>query len=619
MCDFVFDLPPTAERFQTLEAATPDFSKAWKTSHPRLPNPGKPHSRTCFLPFCVVRFHSRARRRSWLTALLLPFFVFCIAASAADPMVVVLPVKNAATHEMLRERLNEPDAADRMEALDALACIGDPADHERILARLADSYARVRAEALRALARRGESADDATLERLATDDSALVRAAVFAYVPDAFFRERPERVATGLADTEFRVRAAAAQRAAFLNESAEAFWSRITREPEPAVRERLLRARAATLEDPARAALLRAALDGTDRVLRQTALECLSPEDADFAAAALALAERERGAVAAAAFAALARLRPPGTVALLIRRWETESDPALWPPLCAALGTFDTDPAVVAALAKALRGDRGHIVHQTAAAALEKLTAPEVVAAVTAAAGDKDARVRAAVARILGGRSEPAAAATLWRMLDDAEPSVLAAALEALHRRGAPRDGARLDRVRSLENHENAEVVAGAIRLRGDLGDRDAIPALARRLHNLNRESHPAPRAAALEALIALGHAGEAPRAIELAAKKVIPSTATNPEPTPDHIAVRRAALRYLERFGDAAAAEELLAAFDDVPPPELRPDIARAVSRMTGRPYRALPDYSYRAYSVESLEEPSHPAWPPIPGVAPE
>lgn len=533
-------------------------------------------------------------------------------------MLVVLPVKNAATHQMLRERLNEPDAVDRIEALDALARIGDPADRERILARLADTDARVRAEALHALARRGESADAATLDRLATDDSALVRAAVFEHAPDSFFRERPERVAAGLSDPQLPLRAAAARRVGVLNETAEAFWSRITREPEPAVRERLLRARVASPDDPARAALLRAALDGPDRVLRQTALECLSPEDVDFAASALALAEREQGAVAAAAFAALARLRPPGAATLLIRRWGTENDPALWPPLCAALGAFDGDPAVVSALTEALRGNRGRAVQTAAAAALEKLTAPEVVAAVATAAGDRDARVRAAVARILGGRREPEAAATLWRMLDDAEPDVLAA-LEALYRQGAPRAGARLDRVRALEGHENAEVVAAAIRLRGVLGDRDAIPALARRLHNLNRESHPAPRAAALEALTALGHAGEVQRAIELAAKKVIPPSATNPEPTPDHLDVRRAALRYLERFGNASDGERLLVSFDEVPPAQLRPDIARALSRMTGRPYRALPDYGYRSYSVESLDEPSHPAWPPIPGVAPE
>jgi len=541
------------------------------------------------------------------------------AGAAAEPAtVVVLPVKNAATHAIIRGRLDEPDPAARAEALDALARIADPADRDSILARLDDADARVRAEALRALARRGETADDETLSRLIREGDATARRAVFDHAPAAFFERRPELVSAGLADPNPLVRASAAARAGALDEPPEDAVRRIAAEPDPAVRERLVRARAAR-RDAARAPVLRAALESDDRILRQTALDCLTPDDAEFAAAALARAERERGAVAAAAIAAAARLRPAGGAAALLRRLETETDPVLRPLLCSALGAYDGDPAVVAALAGELRQGRGYSAQTAAAQALDRLTAPGVAAAVAARAGDADPRVRALVAQLLGARREPAAVATLWGMLDDPDASVLVAALEALHRLGSPRAGARLDRVRALEAHEHPDVVAGAIRVRGDLGDREAIPGLAQRLRRVRVDIPSAPRAAALDALVALGHGSEVKRAVELAAKNVVPPSQLNPEPIPDHIDVRRAALRYLERFGDAAAAERLLASFDEVPIAELRPDIARTAEKLTGRPHRALPDHRYIEYSVESLDEPSHPPWPPNPGVAPE
>jgi len=582
-----------------LEARSLRFSKAWK------------------IPAAV----SHALETRGLAALALALGAAAApvrGAPAAEATVIVLPVKNAATHAIIRGRLDETDPVVRAEALDALARIGDPADRAAIHGRLDDGDPRVRAEALRALARRGESADEAALVRLAGDGSAVVRRAVFDHAPDAFFERRPDLVAAGLAETDPAVRAAAARRAAVLDESPDALRQRIAAESDPAVRARLLCAFAGR-NDGVRPIVLRAALEGDDRVLRQTALECLTPDDAAFAATALALAERERGAVAAAALGAVARLRPAGGAVTLIRRLDVERDPALWPPLCAALGVFDGDPAVVAALAGELRRRRGFSAQSAAAQALAGLTTPGIAAATAAGAGNGDPRVRVLVARILGGRREPASGATLWKMLDDAEASVLIAALEALHRLGSPREGARLDRVRALDSHEHPDVVAGAIRVRGDLGDREMIPALVQRLRRVRIDIPSSPRAAALDALIALGHGGEVRRAVELVAKNVVPPSQMNPEPIPDDPAVRRAALRYLERFGDAAAAERMLASFDEVPIPELRPDIARTASRLTGRRYRALPNYQHLIYSVESLDEPSHPPWPPNPGVAPE
>ncbi len=580
--------------FQGLENFRPIASKAWK------------------------RFPLRFAALLAIIFFRLPSSVFLTSAHAAEPNIIELPVKNPATHAILRNQLEATEPVLRAEALDALAHIGDPGDAAAVRARLHDPDARVRAEALRAMARRGETADDTDLARLAADADRIVRCTVFAHGPADFFRRRPDQVERGLNDAKPEVRVAAAAHVAALALAPEDAARRMLAESDSAARAAWLRSLAAA-GGALRDAGLRAALTSSaDRALVQTALEIVARGDAGFDDAVLSRARAERGAVAAAAIAAAARVRCAGASQVLGQRLETENDPALWPALCEALGVLD-DETAVAALAAELQRRRGFAAQSAAVRALGGMKTLGASATLVAATRDPDPRVRTLAAETLGARREASAAAALWLMLDDGEAEVITAALQALHRLGTPRAGARPDRLRALTNHENPNVVAGAIRIRGDLGDRDMIPDLVQRLRRVRIDVPAEPRAAALDAMIALGHGAEVRRAIELVAKNVVPPSQYNPQPMPDSPSVRRAALRYLERFGDAAAAATMLAAFDELPPPDLRDDIARTATKLTGRPHRALPDYRYRSYDVESLQPPSHPSSPEKPGVVAE
>lgn len=540
-------------------------------------------------------------------------------APATDEFVVVLPVKNAATHALLRGLLKDSDPIRRGEAIVALGRIGDAADAAAIRARLADDDPGVRALALNALAQLGTSAEDGILEKLAGDSDSAVRAALYASAPRAFFERRPDIVERGLQDSSPLARAAAADRADILAWTPEVAVRRLEAEPDSGVRARLVRARARRT-DEARAPLLRAALESADAAARQAAFDSLTAEDAaTFGAMAVEALGRERGAAAAAAIAAAARLKPAGAAAALARRLAAETDPMLWPILCEALGAFDGDAVALDALAAEIRRRRSFFAQAAAVRALGGFRALSPAAALVEAARDADPRLRARAAEQLGGVGGAEAETALWALLDDDEPSVLVAAMDALRRCGAKADAARPARVRALDGRADPDVTAAAIRLRGALGDRDAIPSLVQRLRRIGGDDPPAPRAAALEALIALGHGAETARAAEIATKKVLPPTALTPERRTDHLHVRRAALRYLERFGGAAEAEILLRGFEELPESGLRPDLARALTKLAGRPYRALPDYRYVTHAVESLDAPSQPAAPPLPGVAAE
>jgi hypothetical protein len=114
----------------------------------------------------------------------------------------------------------------------------------------------------------------------------------------------------------------------------------------------------------------------------------------------------------------------------------------------------------------------------------------------------------------------------------------------------------------------------------------------------------PVTRQSALNALSMMEHREVLDQALEIATRPVIPQPQSS-EKLYDDDAVRIAAVRCISALGDANVAAKLLAGFTQTPPVSMRPAVAEAVTRLTGRPHRPVPEESFRPWSVESRKPP--------------
>ncbi len=548
--------------------------------------------------------------------------------------VVTHPVKDEATHAMLREMLGENDPVAREEALRALANIRDPNDTGLILHRLSDPQARVRVMAVRAVAALGITPQPAELAKLVRDSDAPVRAAVMTALPDLAVTDKLDCLQQGLADADVTVRRAAAQMAAVLPGGAE-----------------LVKGRWATETDgtAANAMFRLAAQDGSAQLLQQALANdhpavVVAALDAAHAAVSELVVEKlddPATVVAEAAVRAIGRLQLAKGVRPLLKKLPA-ADTALRPEICVTLGVLGGASAT-AVLAQRLADDPDLFTQQAAANALLTIHTDTAREELVLLLENPRATTRRETVRVLGQWKSSALATNINPLLTDPEPAVAAAAAEALGRLRHPssrplllerlvqgpvmvqeRVAWALGQYRAREAvpqltkllwSKNDALEATVAEALGLIGDRDAWPAMHKMLYEM-LEHGATVRVKTIQALQRMGDREMTPRVFQIVTEKVIPPTAVMPLPSYDATSVRVAALQFLMEWGDTATGEKLLKGFPDTPPRELRPALAKALTKLTGHAYEPVPDETHTLYSVESLGPVPYQSIPPSPGV---
>ncbi len=579
-------------------------------------------------------------------ALIFGFILAAWTTTAADTNwvgVVVHPVKDAATHDMLRSMLAEKDPVAREEALRALGRIGDPNDAGLVRERVRDPHPQVRLAAVRAAGTLGLSLTPEELEALSRDASPAVRAAVVAAIPSLAAPGKLDHWKRGLADKDAPVRRAAALAAARLAGSAKFVQEQWTSETDGAAAAEmfrvLLRAQRAT---PDRLRLLPPALASEHPGVVAAAISAM--ETAETEALGETILEKlgdPYRVVQDAAVRAAGRLKLEASVPALLEMLD-DADAALRPAICATLGLMGGSDSVQA-LAQRLADDRDLFTQQAAADALRKIHSDEACEALVLMLESPRTTTRRESVRVLGQWDEPGLAINVNPLLKDSEPVVAAEAAQALGRLkhassrllllerlkkgpaavqervawalGQYRAKEAVPQLSKLLSSKHEALEATSAEALGLIGDKTAWPAMRKMLFAM-LEHGATVRIKTLHALQRMGDRESLPRAFQIVTEKVIPPTPMMPLPTYDATPVREAALQFVIAHGDAATGEKLLKSFADTPPSDLRPTLAAAATKLTGRTYQPIPDESHTRYSVESLGPPPYPTVPPTPGL---
>lgn len=561
----------------------------------------------------------------------------------------VYPVKDPATHELLRAVATDDDPVVRTDVLRAFGNIGDERDEPLIRALLADRDSSVRQQAVRVAARLKMTLTDEECDALGHDADDRVRAELFAALPDIKLTGKLPRLETGLADAAVAVRLQAARAAARIAGAGELLKARGAVETDVGVSQAILAALAGVESGPARVALLKQALASRQVVVVGEALRQIGPAEglelADMVAGLLAhrypLVQAE-----AADVVARAGLHNciPGVIELV-----QKGDSALRPRACAALGAVG-DNAGVPALSRQFVEDADALTRHAAAVALVKIHSDDARQALQDALGHTQPAVRREAAWAMGEWNDSSLAGTVVVLLDDADAGVAMAAAEALGRLKNPEGKsplrARLAKgpatvqavvVWALGELRDGEAVPGLIELLttneiaaaatfeeiitaqanaaqalGRIGDARALPVLRMILVEMTKYMAPV-RQRAVEALQLMRDAEAMKRIMQLLTDKVVPTLV---EPVYDDPEVRMAALRYLAAMGDREIGEKILKGLKEVPPPEMRPLLAETLTGLLGRTFVPVPDQSYTDYRISSINMWSPPIIVPLTGV---
>jgi HEAT repeat protein len=327
----------------------------------------------------------------------------------------------------------------------------------------------------------------------------------------------------------------------------------------------------------------------------------------------------------------------------------TDVQPALLPllenPDSALRRTVCETITDVPSLARQLARDDDPFVRRAAADRLLGFHSEAARAALLPWLRHERAAVRQETVRVLGLWAEPALAMELHFLLDDPEPDVAGAAAEALGKLHNPesvnplleraanapviaqerfawalgelRTTAAVPVLLRLLQRQEDKVEAAAAEALGKIGDQQAVGPLREILPAVVAH-HSAVRQQAIAALRRLGDRASVNRVFPVVTERILPPPPMATEPLYETDEVRAEGLRYLAHAGDATLAAKLLTSFKDLPSFQLREVLAETITRLTGDPYRAIPEEDIRHYSVESLAVSRYPWLPPTPGVGP-
>ncbi len=472
--------------------------------------------------------------------------------------LIMHPVKDAPTLEILRVVLKETDPVIRERALEALASIRDPADAARVRSLLDAESEATRQQAAKSAASLGVSLNPAQRAAEARVRPLPAKPAVTA----DFLRSTNALVlARGLRSLD----AGAAQR-----ESAALLA--LLRRPETVVQEEAMRAIQRGQITAAVAELI-ARMDDPDEGLRLAASEAL-----------------------ASMFDRLAR--PELTVAM-VRRMELDASSQVRRVAGLTLVALHDAPAQ-AALLRLLEHARG-VTRVSAAAALGIWGDPTLTGALHPLLGDSEDLVSRATAHALGQLRNPNSKGPVLAAFMARGPVVQERAAWAL---GELKSTEAVPAMTALlpKTTDEALKVSLALAL-GKIGDKRALAPLRQVLQQILLANNLArAREAVFAALAAMGDKVAIPRAIQIVTTPVVPP-APGGGPTFDEDFVRIASLRYLGALGDRAAGATLLTALKDNVPRDMRPAVAETLSKLLGKNYQPVPDEDHRRFFVESHE----------------
>ncbi len=485
--------------------------------------------------------------------------------------LVIHPVKDEATHELLRGTLAERDPLVRERALEALALVRNPADLALVRKQLEAPWEATRQQA----ARTAEALGVALGSREAAAAAATRRMGAERRVPSV-----PEGLRSGdpvvVAGTLRRMDAVAVRDAA-------AAVLRKLDDPELVVQEEAVRAvgRGAVVEAVPR--LLKKLVEG-DEGLRRASAEAL--------------------AVVAG------KVDKKELVPVVVGRLERDESSLVRQAAGRALVAWH-DEVSREALRKLLRSERG-VTRQAAAQALGEWGDASLAGEIETLLTDAEDLVARTAAEALGRLKHPGSKGPLLAELPGRRPFVqekLAWALGEL--RATEAVGALTKLLGTTQETLKVEL----IRALGKTGDKGALPALRQVLQSISVNTPmPSTRVAALEALQTAGDKVSILRAIALVTQRVVPPPPGG-GPSHDDDAVRVAAMRFLVALGDKATGAALQAAFKEMAPRDIRPAVAETFTALTGRAYVPVPDQSHKPHFVESLVVPDF-FQPPLPGV---
>ena len=525
------------------------------------------------------------------------------------------PVKDAATHEMLRAVAGESDPVDRSQALQALARINDPAtDGAVVLGLCRDPDPRLRADAWRAAAVLGLEIPADLLREGARDPAPAVRAAAFTAWSVLGSEPDPDLLAAGLEETDPAVRTAAFVCATALETDHAPLVDQLRREEDPLARLGLFRALAAAGKTD-HAALIAWGLDRDDARVRAQALHSALPEDGVAGETLIALMGSPQPTLREAAVEAADRLQCLEAITHSLRLLP-EADSSLRQVICHGAGVLE-GTNVIQALQSVITEDTDHRVRTAALDALFQIHTPASLYAITSFLRHADTRLRVSAMERMGKWGDAEVALRLFPILDEEDPVILQTALEALLELAHPGLSDHRDRMVALAQTLEGRMAAAAIRGLGFVGHRDIIPYLHQILNTIAFEDPHQKRLAALEVLQQFENAELIARAFDLVTKRVVPPPPNFPVagPSYDHDLVRAEALRYIARYDEAEHALTILDRIEDVPQVETRKMLIRFLKHLSGEDYEFVPFQRFRMYLVESSAPNPYPRADP-PGV---
>ena len=468
--------------------------------------------------------------------------------------LVIHPVKDAATLELLRAVLKEPDPVVRERALEALALVRDPADAANARVLLNADFEATRQQAAKTAATLGVPLN--TAQRAA---AARIRPAGAPASATDFLRSTNALVlARGLRSLSAEdVRQQSAAVLALL------------RRPEVVVQEEAVRAvqrgrLAAAAPD------LLARLDDADEGLRLAASEAL-----------------------AVMFDIVSR---PALTTAMGRRLEL--DPSSFVRRVAGLTLVALhDAPAQAALLRLLKHERG-VTRVSAARAVGVWGEASLAAELHPLLSDREDLVARAAAAALGQLKNANSKAPLLAAFEARGPVVQERAAWAL---GELKSTEAVPALIALLTTTNEPLKTSIVLALGKTGDKRALPPIRQVLQQIPASNNlPKAREAAFIALTGAGDKLAIPRAIQIVTFPVVPPV-PGAGPSFDETPVRNEALRYLAAVGDKVTGAALLAAIKDGLDREMRPVVAETLGKLLGKKYQPTPDETYRPYFVES------------------
>ena len=517
---------------------------------------------------------------SQLVALLLVVVSACAQEpdTAKPPWtpLILHPVKDAATHELLRAALTESDPLVRERALEALAFIRDPADAARVRALLNSESLPTRQQAAKVAAQLGLT--------LSSEQRALSEQAS----PGKLSPPPPEALRSS--NVALLVRAVQAlDGEAARRESATLLA--LLRRPEVVVREAAMNACSLGKITAAAPELLRQ-LDDADEGLRLAACRALFMVGQDIPQADM--------------------------ITAMVRRMEL--DPSSMVREAAGLVLVLPKPAdqpAIDALLKLFQHPRGETRASAAGTAGILWAKPELAPALHPLLSDREDLVARAAANALGILKNPNSKALLLTAFETRGPVVQERAAVALGELRSTNAVPAL--VALLPKTTDEALKVSIVEALGKIGDPRALPPLRQvLLQILLNNNLPRAREAAFGALTRFRDKLAVPRAIDIVTKPVVPPL-PGAGPTYDEDYIRIAALRFLAEVGDRAAGAAVLAGLKDPVNREVRPVVAETLERLLGKNYRPLPDQDFRRYFIESMTpNPVQPVRPPGVALAP-